>query len=166
MRRSSPWLPLTALAVGLALVAVACGDDGDAAPTTTAAQVRLGEPLAVGQTYEDPSGAVTLTVHGVRFLGGRLIVDAEACTRDDGPAGLPVQLAAWQLQVRGREQTLGASTVDDPPASARPPWPAVAAIAPGECLRAKVGFALPDGVQVRRLLFTQLAAPAAWTIRG
>jgi hypothetical protein len=150
---------------GLALLLPACGDDEAAAPSTTIT-VTLGEPLPVGATYEDPTGNVTLTVRGVRLTGGLLLADAEACTSADGLPALPVQPGAWQLRLRGREQTVPRVTLDQPNRAARPPWPDTVELAPGECFAGKVAFRVPPEAQPSALVFTQLGVPVAWTIRG
>jgi len=157
-----------AVALGaLALVLAGCGEDDEtAAPTTTAVTVTLGDPLPIGSTYEDPSGNVTLTVHGVRLTGGLLLADAEACASATGLPGIPIQATAWQLRLRGRQQTIPRITVDEPSQAARPPWPDSVALGPGECFEAKVAFRLPEGGRATEIVFTQLGVPVAWTIRS
>jgi hypothetical protein len=157
-----------AVAVGaLALALTGCGDDdGSAAPSTTAVTITLGEPLPVGATFEDPSGNVTLTVHGIRLTGGLLLADAEACAAADGLPGLPIQPTAWQLRLRGRQQTIPRTTLDHPTPAAQPPWPDDVTLAPGECFEGKVAFRLPEGARPAEILFTQLGVPVAWTIRS
>lgn len=155
---------LVGVLIGAALVVTGCGDDGESSPATTAARVRLGEPLAVGETYEDPTGAVTMTLHGVRITGGLLLADAEACIAEDGPAGAPIQPQAWQLRVRGREQALAPTFLGDPQRAARPAWPDTVQLDPGECVRGKVAFELPAGIRPRELVFAQLATPVVWSI--
>lgn len=153
---------LGALALGL----TGCGgDDQDASPSTSTVTVALGADLALGQTYEDPSGQVTLTVRGVRLTGDLLLADAEACISEDGPPGLPIEPLAWVLRLRGREQTIPRTTLDDPPAAARPPWPDTLALTPGECFEGKVAFNLPDAARPVGIVFAQLSRPVVWTIR-
>lgn len=149
----------------LALVLSGCSSDDDPSVLATDVTVTLGEPLPVGSSYEDPAGLVTLTVRGVRLTGGMLLADAEACADADGLPAVPVQSRAWQLRVRGREQTIPAVTVDDPTRAARPPWPETVELAAGDCVEGKVAFRLPDGARPDILLFTQLNEPVAWRIR-
>lgn len=150
---------------GLTLLLVGCGDEEASAPTTTRVTVTLGEPLPVGTTYEDPSGNVTLAVRGIRFTGGLLLADAEACAAADALPALPVPLAAWQLRLQGRDQTIPAVTLDQPNRAARPRWPESAALAPGECVDGKVAFRVPPQADPTAVLFTQLPAPVAWAVR-
>ncbi len=150
----------------LALLLVGCGDDEAAAPATTRVTVTLGEPLPVGTAYEDPSGKVTLTVRGIRLTGGLLLADAEACAAAGGLPALPVQPGAWQLRLEGREQTIPQVTLDEPNRAARPPWPEGVRLAAGECVEGKVAFRMPPQAEPAEVLFTQLPAPVAWTIRG
>ena len=151
---------------GLALLLVGCTDDEAVAPTTTRVTVTLGEPFPVGTTYEDPSGNVTLAVRGIRLTGGLLLADAEACAAADGLPALPVPLAAWQLRLEGREQTISAGTLEQPNRAARPRWPESAELAPGECVDGKVAFRIPPGAEPAQVIFTQLPAPVAWRVRG
>ena len=156
-----------AAAVGaLGLLLTACGDDGGAAPTTTAVEITLGQGLPVGASYEDPSGNVTLTVNGIRLTGGLLLADAEACAAEDSLPGLPIQPAAWQLRLRGSEQVVPSVQLADPNRSARPAWPATVALDPGTCVEGKVAFRLPPDARPQAVLFTQLAQPVAWRVRG
>jgi len=151
----------------MALALSACsGDDGESPPATTRVTVTLGDGLPVGASYEDPSGNVTLTVHGVRITGGRLLADAEACTADDAPPGLPIMTEAWQLRVRGQDSPVPMVVLEDPNRPARPAWPASVSLAPGDCFRGKVAFELPDDVTPRAVVFTQLSQPVAWRIRS
>jgi hypothetical protein len=151
----------------LALVLAGCGDDGDDEDTpTTAATVVLGDPLPVGSAYEDPSGLVTLTVEGVRLTGGLLIASAEACTAEDGLPAVPIQPTAWQLRVRGREQTVPRITLPDPVAAARPVWPDEVTLGPGECFAGKVAFQLPAGAHPTEIVFSQLNPPVSWRVRS
>lgn len=142
------------------------GDDDDGPTSTTSVTITLGDGLPVGASYEDPSGNVTLTVHGVRITGGRLLADAEACTADDAPPGLPVAAGAWQLRVRGQDSPVPMVVLDDPNQAARPAWPASVSLAPGECFQGKVAFELPEDGQPRAVVFTQLNPPVAWRIRS
>jgi len=151
---------------GLALLLVGCGDDEAAAPTTTGVTVTLGEPLPVGTTYEDPSGNVTLTVRGIRLTGGLLLADAEVCAAADALPALPVQAAAWRLRLVGREQTIPRVRLDQPNRAARPPWPDVAELGPGDCVEGKVAFRVPPQAEPAEVLFTQLATPISWAVRG
>jgi hypothetical protein len=144
----------------------ACGDDGDSAtPPTTTVTVTLGQGMPVGATYEDPSGNVTLTVHGVRIVGGLLLADAEACSAEDAPPGLPIQPTAWQLRVRGQDSPVPRTNVDEPSQAARPPWPDTVSLQPGDCFEGKVAFELPEDHAPRAIVFTQLNPPVAWRIR-
>lgn len=156
-------------AIGLvvaALLLAGCGDDGDADATgATGATVTLGDPLPVGASYEDPSGNVTLTVDGIRLTGGLLLADAAACASADGLPALPLFPTAWQLRLEDREQPLGSVTVDRPNAAARPPWPATAEVAAGECVEGKVAFRIPEDARPTELVFTQLNPPVSWRIR-
>jgi hypothetical protein len=157
-----------AVALGvLAVVLAGCGDDdGGASPTTTAVTLTLGEPLPVGASFEDPSGSVTLTVHGVRLTGGLLLADAEACAASGSIPGLPIQPTAWQLRLRGRQQTLPRITVDRPTRAASPVWPDNVTLDPGDCFEGKVAFRLPDNGRAAEIVFTQLSVPVAWTVRS
>ena len=157
-----------AVAVGaLALVLIGCGDDEDAAPpSTTGVTVTVGEPLPVGASYEDQSGNVTLTVHGLRITGDLLLADAEACLSASALPSLPIQASAWQLRVRGRQQTIPRITVDQPTQAASPPWPDDVELEAGECFEGKVAFGLPDGARASEIVFTQLSTPVAWTVRS
>ena len=149
---------------GLALLLVGCGDE-EATPTTTRVTLTLGEPFPVGTTYEDPSGNVTLAVRGIRFTGGLLLADAEACAAADGLPALPVLLAAWQLRLEGREQTIPAVTLDQPNRASRPPWPETAEVAAGECVEGKVAFRVPPQAEPAEIVFTQLATPVSWAVQ-
>jgi hypothetical protein len=141
-----------------------CGDDTESVPPTTTVTVRLDQELPVGATYEDPSGNVTLTVHGVRTVDGLLLADAEACIAADAPPGLPIEATAWQLRVRGQDAPVPRTTVEQPTRAARPPWPDTVALAPGECFRGKVAFELPAGHDPQTIVFTQLSPPVAWRV--
>jgi hypothetical protein len=149
----------------MAFVLVGCAGD-DATPTSTSVTITLGEPLPVGSTYEDPTGNVTLTVRGVRLTGDLLLADAEACASDTGLPALPILPAAWQLRVQGREQTIPRVDLDEPVRAARPPWPDTVELATGECFAGKVAFRLPEQARPAAIVFTQLGAPVAWTIRS
>jgi hypothetical protein len=151
---------------GLALLLAGCGDDEAAGPTTTRVTTTLGEPFPVGTTYEDPSGNVTLTVRGIRLTGDLLLADAEACAAADGLPALPVQSTAWQLRLEGREQTIPQVSLAQPNRAARPPWPETPQLAPGDCVEGKVAFRVPPQAQPAEVLFTQLATPVSWTVRG
>jgi hypothetical protein len=157
-----------AMALGaLALVLAGCGDDEDAAPpSTTAVTVTVDEPLPMGASYEDRSGNVTLTVHGVRITGGLVLADAEACLSASALPSLPIQASAWQLQLRGREQTVPRTTVDQPTQATSPPWPDDVELEAGECFEGKVAFQVPDGGRASGIVFTQLSTPVAWTVRS
>ncbi|HEY5886710.1 MAG TPA: hypothetical protein VIT24_03230 [Acidimicrobiales bacterium] len=155
-----------ALAVGaLALVLTGCGDEEAAPPSTTGVTVTVGEPLPVGASYEDQSGSVTLTVHGVRITGGLLLADAEACLSASALPSLPIQATAWQLRLRGRQQTVPRINVDQPNHAASPPWPDDVELEAGECFEGKVAFRLPDAGPATEIVFTQLSTPVAWTVR-
>ena len=158
----------SAVALGtLALVLTGCGDDGDAAPpSTTAVTVTVGEPLPMGASYEDRSGTVTLTVHGVRITGDLLVADSEACLSASALPSLPIQATAWQLQLRGRQQTVPRITVDQPTQAMSPPWPDDVELEAGGCFEGKVAFRVPDGSRASAIVFTQLSTPVAWTVRS
>jgi hypothetical protein len=150
----------------LTLALGACGDDGEGDdPPTTATTVTLGDPLAVGATYEDPTGLVTITVEGVRITGDLLLATAEACTAEEGLPSVPIGPAAWQLRIQDREQTVPRMTLEDPSRAARPVWPDEVALAPGECFAGKVAFPLPDGGRPSAIVFSQLNQPVAWRVR-
>jgi hypothetical protein len=150
----------------LAVALMGCGDDGnDEETSTTAATVSLGDPLAVGATYEDPAGLVSITVEGVRIIGGLLLAAAEACTAEAGVLSVPIQASAWQLRVQGREQTVPRVTLPDPVRAAQPIWPDEVALRTGECFAGKVAFRLPDGARPAAIVFSQLNPPVAWRVR-
>ncbi len=149
----------------VALLLAGCSDDETAAPTSTAATIRLGEPLPIGATYEDPSGNVTLTVRGIRLTGNLVLANAEACAATGGLPALPVLADAWQLRLTGREQTIPRVTLEQPTRAARPRWPDSVELAAGECFEAKVAFRVPAQAEPTAVVFTQLPLPVAWTIR-
>jgi hypothetical protein len=153
--------------LGLLTLALAgCGDDGDGDdPPTTATTVTLGDPLAVGATYEDPTGIVSITVEGVRITDATLLASAEVCTDERGLPSVPIGPAAWQLRVQGREQTVPRVTLNAPSQAARPVWPDEVALGPGDCFTGKVAFPLPDGARPAAIVFTQLNQPVAWQVR-
>jgi hypothetical protein len=150
----------------LSLVLAGCGDDDDAPATTTEVEIRLGQGLPVGASYEDPTGNVTVAVNGVRLTGGYLLADAKACAADDAIPGLPIQAQAWQLRVRGQEEPVPRVLLEDPIRAASPVWPDTVSLAPGRCFEGKVAFELPDEGRPSAIIFTQLSQPVAWRIRN
>ena len=153
-------------ALTVALVGCSGDDGGDAVAPTSTVTVTLGQGMPVGATYEDPSGNVTLTIHGVRIADGYLLADAEACSAQDAPPGLPIQPTAWQLRVRGQDSAVPRTTLEHPNRAASPPWPDTVALEPGDCFEGKVAFELPADHAPRAIIFTQLSPPVAWRIRS
>ena len=160
------WIATLALTTAPVLLA-GCGDDDEAAPSTTAVEVTVGQGLRIGATYEDPSGNVRITVNGVRVLGDLLLANAEACTDEDAAPGLPILADAWQLRVRGQEEAIPRVLLEDPIRAASPPWPDNVSLEPGRCFDGKVAFRLPEaGARATTIIFTQLNPPVAWRIRS
>jgi hypothetical protein len=156
---------VTAVLVAIVALLAACGDDGgeDATPPTTSVTLTLGEPLTLGEAYEDPAGNVTLTVQPVTRQGRLLLAPAEACSTTDSIPGLPIRATAWQLQlVDGDPVPL--TRLENPPPSAEPLWPETVPLRPGRCFAATVAFRLPRGAEPQAILFTQVNPPASWAL--
>ncbi|MET0825194.1 MAG: hypothetical protein ABWZ89_01630, partial [Acidimicrobiales bacterium] len=79
---------------------------------------------------------------------------------------LPIRASAWQLQLRGRVQTVPPTTVDQPTHATSPPWPDGVELEAGECFEGKVAFRVPDGGRASGIEFNQLSTPVAWTVRS
>jgi hypothetical protein len=150
----------------LTFVLAGCGDDDEAPTAPTDVEITIGQGLPIGSSYEDPTGNVTVTVNGIRVTGGLLLADAEACADEDAMPGLPIQAQAWQLRVRGQEQSVPRFVPEDPNRAASPVWPDNVSLAPGRCFHGKVAFRLPEDSRPNAIVFTQLSPPVAWQIRN